>query len=312
MLTPEDLQYAPLVAKLREWNLTYRTDAQFPIANVDVSRVAQVREPSHLAPMMRVEEYRQQMANGAVFPPVLLRETGGNPLLIDGNTRLAAARKIGRKTFPALIVETNTPEMALILAAAVNQMGGERLTATEAHEAAILMMQQNYPDGAIARELGRDLSQVRRWRNQRDVVERAEGLGLTKQTELLSAGTLGKLADVRHEAPFTELTRLFADVRPTEKQAKEMVGRVVQSTSDEAALKAIEELREELAPGGPPPHAVNKRSNTIPLVRAAMGNLLKLIGKPREGFDPAKRDEELERWQKLRSLCDEMLEALRS
>src|SRR6266704_894387 len=126
------------------------------------------------------------------------------------------------------------------------------------------------------------------------------------------AGQLGERGLVPNIGQLAELTRLLADVRPTEKQAKEMVGRVVQSTSDEAALKAIEELREELAPGGPPPHAVNKRSNTIPLVRAAMGNLLKLIGKPREGFDPAKRDEELERWQKLRSLCDEMLEALQS
>lgn len=312
MLSPEDLQYAPLVSKLREWNLTYRTDAQFPIADVDIATAAQVRDAGHIAPVLRVEEYRQQMANGAIFPPVLLRETDGRPLLIDGNTRLTAARKIGRKTFPALIVDTKTPEMALILAAAVNQMGGERLTATEAHEAAILMMQQNYPDGAIARELGRDLSQVRRWRNQQDTIERAKTLGLTKQTENLSAGVLGKLADVRHEAPFAELTRLFADVRPNEKQAKEMTTQVVQATSDEAAIKVIQDLREELAPAGPPPHAANKRSNTVALVRAAMGNLLKLVGNPRGGFDPAKRDEELERWQKLRSLCDEMLEALRS
>jgi len=174
------------------------------------------------------------------------------------------------------------------------------------------MMQQNYPDGAIARELGRDISQVRRWRNQQDVLKRAEGLGLTEQVKLLSAGALGRLAEVRHEAPFTELVRLFADVRPGEKQAKEMVGQVVQTTSDEAALKVIVDLREELAPAGPPPHAANKRSNTVPLVRAAMGNLLKLAGRPREGFDPAKRTEELERWQKLRALCDEMLDALQS
>jgi ParB-like chromosome segregation protein Spo0J len=312
VLTPEELQYAPLIAKLREWNLSYHVDPQFPIARIDVSGAAQVRDVAHIAPSLRIEEYRQQMANGAIFPPVLLRETAGNPLLIDGNTRLAAARKVGRKTFPALIVDTKTPEMALILAAAVNQMGGERLTAAEAHESAILMMQQNYPDGAIARELGRDLSQVRRWRTQQDVLKRAEALGLTEQTKLLSAGTLGKLAEVRHEQPFAELTRLFADVRPAEKQAKEMVGQVVQATSDEAAIKVIAELREELAPAGPPPHAANKGSNTVPLVRAAMGNLFKLSGRPREGFDPAKRDEELERWRKLRVLCDEMLEAMRA
>src|SRR5258707_15666421 len=100
---------------------------------------------------------------GGVCPPMLI----GKPnIMIDGNTRLAAAKRVGRKTFPAIVVEIDSPERAKILAAAVNQMGGERLTSGEAHEASLLMMQQGYPDLAIARELGRDMSQGRRWRIQ--------------------------------------------------------------------------------------------------------------------------------------------------
>jgi hypothetical protein len=310
VLTPEELQYAPLIAKLREWNLEYRVDAHFPLANIDVSGEAQVRGVSNIAPAQRVEEYRQQMANGAIFPPLLLRETGRNPLMIDGNTRAAAARKIGRKTFPAIIVDTRTPEMALILAASINQMGGERLTAGEAHEAALLMMRQGYPDGAIGRELGRDISQVRRWRNQQEVMKRADALGLSKQVGMLAAGTVGQLANIAHEAPFAELTRLFADVRPNEKDARGMVQQVNQAASDDEALKIIRDLREELAPAGPPPHASTKGRSPIPLVRASIANLVKYAGKPREAFDPAKREEELDRWRNLRRVCDEMLDAL--
>lgn len=312
VLSPEELQYAPLIAKLREWNLDYRVEAKFPISDIDVSGEAQVRGATNIAPVQRIEEYRQQMANGAIFPPVLLRKTGGKPLLIDGNTRLAAATKVGRKTFPAIVVDTKTPEMALILAAAVNQMGGERLTASEAHEAALLMMKQGYPDSAIARELGRDLSQVRRWRNQQEVAKRAETLNLSNQVKQLSAGALGQLANIQHETPFAELTKLFADVRPNEKDARGMVQQVNQAASDEEAVKIIQDLREDLAPAGPPPHAATKGRSPIPLVRAAVANLLKYQGKPREAFDPAKRDEELERWQKLRQVCDEMLSALRA
>lgn len=307
VFSPEELQYAPLIAKLREWNLIYEVNREFPIADVERASTAQVREVSHIAPAQRVEEYTQQMRNGAIFPPVLLRTPN---LLIDGNTRLAAAKRVGRKTFPAIIVDTKTPEMAKILAAAVNQMGGERLSPAEAHEAALLMMQQNYPDQAVARELGRDLSQVRRWRNQRDVAQRAQRLGLSEQVERIPRSTLGALAGVTLDEPFTELTKLFADVRPQEKQAKDLASQVVQSPSEQAAVAKVAELREELAPAGPPPHAATR--SEVPLVRAAVAKLLKLSGRASAGVDPAKKQEELERWENLKRVVDEVLAALRS
>jgi ParB-like chromosome segregation protein Spo0J len=305
VLSPEELQYAALEAKLREWNLTYHAEREFPITDVNRLSEVQVREGSHIAPAQRVEEYAQQMRNGALFPPILLRTPN---ILIDGNTRLAAAKRIGRQTFPAVIVDTKTAEMAKILAASVNQMGGERLTATEAHEAALLMMRQGYPDAAVARELGRDLSQVRRWRNQRDVEERAERLGLADQLPVIPRNTLGTLSGISREEPFAELVKLFADVRPAEKQAREIVQQAVQAPSDEAAVAKVAEIREELAPVGPPPRAAARRE--LPLVRAAIGNLLKIRGRVDVAFDPAKRDEELKRWQELRQVIDEVLKAL--
>ena len=88
------------------------------------------------------------MRNGAMFPPILLMAPD---LLIDGNTRLKAAQRIGRQTFPAIIVDTKTRDMALILAASLNQMGGERLTPEEAHEAAMRMMHRLSRRGDRAR-----------------------------------------------------------------------------------------------------------------------------------------------------------------
>lgn len=306
MLSPEDLQYAVLQAKLREWNLTYTVEREFPIASVQRESAAQVREASHIAPALRVEEYAQQMRNGAMFPPILLRTPN---VLIDGNTRLGAAKRIGRRTFPAVVVDTKTAEMAKILAAAINQMGGERLTAAEAHEAALLMMRQGYPDPAVARELGRDLSQVRRWRNQHEVEGRAATLGLAEPASQIPRNTLGTLAAVTHDEPLAELVKLFADVRPAEKQAREYVTQVMQAPSDDAAVAKVAELREELAPVGPPPRAAARRE--LPLIRAAIGNLLKVRGRVDVAFDPAKRDEERKRWEEVRQVVDEVLTALR-
>jgi hypothetical protein len=38
----------------------------------------------------------------------------------------------------------------------------------------VFKLQQGYPDNAVGRELGRDISQVRRWRTPRDVQEKAK------------------------------------------------------------------------------------------------------------------------------------------
>jgi ParB-like chromosome segregation protein Spo0J len=303
---PDQLQHAALAAKLNEWGLEYTVNRDFVIADVVVQKEAQVREATHIAPTMRVEEYSQQMRNGAIFPPVILRTPN---VLIDGNTRLAAAKRIGRKTFPALIVDTKTKDTAKILAAALNQMGGERLNPSEAHEAALLMMRNDFPDAVVARELGRDLSQVRRWRNQRDVEHRAEQLGLGEEIKQISRTTLGTLAGVSREEPFVELVKLMADVRPKEKDAKQYVTDAMQAPSDEEAVAAIVSLREELAPVGPPPKTAARRQ--LPLIRAAIGNLLKIEGNPDVAFNPASRDEELARWEHLRRVVDEVLAALR-
>ncbi len=71
MLTPEELQYAPLLSKIKAWNLDCQVNAEFPINKIERSAAAQVRDPSHIAPSQRVEEYTQQMRNGAIFPPML-------------------------------------------------------------------------------------------------------------------------------------------------------------------------------------------------------------------------------------------------
>ena len=296
---------APLIAKLREWNLRYELDAEFPLDNVRRDGHQQVRQQIHIAPVLRVDEYTQQMRNGAIFPPILLMSPD---VLIDGNTRLAAAKRIGRKTFPAIIIDTKTREMARILAAAVNQMGGERLTPEEAHEAALLMMQQGYPDAAVARELGRDISQVRRWRTQRDVEEKAKGLGLVEQVTLIPRSALGALSAITHEEPFIETAKLLADMRPTEKQAKEIVTQIQQAPSDQAAMEKIASLRDDLAIGGPPPGRPGRRE--LPLVRASIANLLKLEGREEAGINLTKKDEERALWLRLEQVVNNVLNLL--
>jgi ParB-like chromosome segregation protein Spo0J len=304
---PPDFSYTPIIAKLREWNLTYEIVADFPLDRVRRDDESQVRQLAHIAPALRVEEYAQQMRNGAMFPPILLMTPD---LLIDGNTRLKAAQRIGRHTFPAIIVDTKTREMARILAASLNQMGGERLTPEEAHEAALLMMRSGYPDTAISRELGRDIAQVRRWRTQRDVEHRAERLGLGDEIQQIPRGTRGLLAGVTHEQPFVETTRLLAEIRPVEKQAKEIITEVQQATSDQAALDLVARFRDDFAPAGPPPHASTRKD--LALVRAAIATVIKHQSSLDTVINRGQRDEELERWTNLQQVAYKALRYIES
>jgi hypothetical protein len=301
----EAFRYLPFELKLREWNLSYELVPEFKIDSIRRDPTVQIRSAVHIAPKERVEEYAQQMRNGAQFPPILIYAPN---TLIDGNTRVAAATRVGRKTFPALVVNARRPEMAKILAASINQMGGERLTVEDAHDACQLMMQEGYLDAAIARELGRDMTQVRRWRQQRDVEEHAARLDI--KVERIPATALRTLAPLTHDEPFAELTKLFADVRPFAKDAKTMVAEVMQAPSDTEALAVVARMREELAPEGPPPHKEN-RNQEANLARAAIGNLLKFDGRPLAAFDPAKREDDLGRWTRLAGVVQQVLTALR-
>ncbi len=306
MFNSDPFRYLPFEAKLREWNLQYEVVPEFPIDQIRRDPSVQVRSGQHIAPRDRVDEYTQQMKNGAQFPPIILYKPD---ILIDGNTRLAAAKRVGRKTFPAIVVNARRPEMGKILAASVNQMGGERLTVEEAHEAAQLMMKEGYPDAAIARELGRDMTQVRRWRAEKDVRDHAERLNMSLAG--IPATALRTLVAIPHDEPFAEMAKLFGDVRPTVNAAKEMVTKAAQAPSDEEAIKIIEALREELAPEGPPPHREN-RNKEAQTARMAIGNLLKFEGRAIAAFDPGKLEEDIERWERLATVAQEVVQFLRN
>jgi len=231
-----------------------------------------------------------------------------NHAIIDGNTRLAAAKRVQRKTFPVILVDAKTEDMAVILAAAVNQMGGERLTSSEACNAALRMMTGGYPDHAIGRELGRDLSQIRRWRAQKDATERATGLGLN--LENVPRTSVEKLAEIRLEKPFVEMAKLLVDTRLGAKDTKAIVEEVAKASSESAAVKVVEDKREELAPCGPPPHAAAR--SRIPLARAACGTIIKAGDEPSAVFNPKTKDEELDRWTKVGAAAAKVIAAIQA
>lgn len=295
-------------AKLRDWNLTYEYVEEFPVAEIRAEAWAQVREEAHIADKETLAEFRTQMAQGATYPPIVLMHPD---VLVDGNHRVATAKALRRKTFPAFIVQFNSVDLAKSFSAAVNQMGGRRLTTHEAFQAATTMMTRGMADEAIAREIGRSPSSVRDMRRQNEFTERSARIPeIAAMAKSLPARAQMKLAQITHDPAFAEAVKVVAETRAPAQTVSDIVQAATAARTDADAITAVRAKRDELAPAGPPPNRV-----TIPaeVKQSSMhiGGLLKLGANTLAMLDlssPERRAESLAKWQRVRDLATEIID----
>lgn len=264
-------------AKLRDWLIPYTYVAEFPVADVENVPWTQVRQAAGHLNKDTVSEYRTQMAQGAVFPPIVIMQPN---VLVDGNTRLAAAKGLRRKTIPAFVVQFNSVDLAKTFAAAMNMMGGVRLTPDEAYEAALTMMRRGMADEAVAREIGRSVEATRQMRRRKEFAERSAALPeLTNLAGKVRQSQQVKLAQITHDPVFVEAVKIAAETNASEKDISNIVKAATTARSDREAVEAVHAIRAELAPAGPPPIRV-----TIPpeakTARMQIGGLDKLRADP--------------------------------
>lgn len=294
-------------AKLRDWNIRYEYVPEYPLADVRSAEWAQVRGSDHVHDKDAIAEYRTQMGQGAVFPPILLMHPD---VLVDGNTRKDAARLLRRKTFPAFVAHFPTVDLAKSFAAAMNQLGGRRLTPAEAYDAAVVMLNRGMADEAVAREIGRSVEMVRQMRRQKEFGERS-----STQPEIATAVTSIpqkhqiKLAQISHDPAFVEAVKVVAETKPAAAVVNQIVKAATSARTDSDAIEAVRAIRAELAPAGPPPIRVVVPTE-VKQSRMQLGALVKYADNPMLLLDtatPEARQTAIERWTKVRELADEVL-----
>lgn len=255
---------------LDEWKLPYELEQSFPLAKVKIENATQIRDEAHRAPSDNVEQYTTHMKHGAIFPPIVL---GTNAMLVDGNTRVEACRRLGRKTFPAYKVKFPHLGMAKMIGAALNQMGGDRLSNEEIVNAAEVMMTEGYGDEAIARTLGRSVSHVRNVRRDRTYREAAERTGVDSLP--IQKAHQRVLAAIQHDEPFKAAVELIARAKPSVKDTSALVDRIDKTRSDAEALAQIHAIETQWGPvTGPPP---NPRSLSRSRAKKALRHVRDLL-----------------------------------
>jgi hypothetical protein len=288
-IAPSDVRFESL---FQRWGLKWEFVPELSLADqLKVLDEAQVRDLAHIAPTERVHEYALQMKGGATFPPIVLMAPN---ILIDGNTRAQAGRQAGRTHLPAYRVEVPDLDFAKMLAAALNQMGGARLTPEEANKSAIRMMNLGWPDESIGRELGYAAESVRRWRREAEFSERSSALDLNGYAAKLTKKQRQDVAKIVHDEPFAEMVKLIADTKPDPKDLKELAQVVEKAPSDEQAVEAIKTARVEWVPVGPDPRKVY-RNKSAQQLRMHLGALVGLLATPSTVYDAAGAEKDVPR-----------------
>jgi hypothetical protein len=162
---------------LKKRGLNYTIE--YNIAASDITRPregTQIRDPKHQAPPANVRSYAAAMSTGSKFPAVVVDREG---MLLDGNTRRAAAEKSGT----VLNVIRITDELGLaetkLLQTALNNTNGERLSKEETRAVVVDIVESGVgiDIGAVAVATSYPKNTIGRWAKAAEFVQRARSVG---------------------------------------------------------------------------------------------------------------------------------------
>jgi DNA-binding CsgD family transcriptional regulator len=304
LMTDDDLRRdLRIEGLLNEWNIPFDFDSDYPVRKLDANYdESQVREIKHRAPQENVNEYAIQMRAGAIFPPIVATHNGR---MIDGNTRKGACDMNGVDTFPVYLVKLPQASYGPMIGAALNQMGGKRLTDEEAFLAAETMIRNGHSDEAIARTIGKSAQSVRNYRRQTRYKDAAERTGVSEMK--VTATTQRALADIKLDEPFKEAVQLVSTAKLPLRDVQEMVSRLEDTRSEAQALDVIQEIRTKVAPAGPPPHKKNLTKPATDAGRKIDAFLASVKVPPAELAPTALRADLEPKWKQLHELAGAVL-----
>jgi ParB-like chromosome segregation protein Spo0J len=219
--------------------------AEFPLVNLGSDDVTQVRLPENRMRPPEVKRYKDLLAAGAEFPPVVADKTGR---IIDGNTRWAAYEQGRRTAIPAYICDISSPALARRIGVELNAVHGKRM---EREELTAWLAAGN---GSVSEDDARRLTGwsaevVRRVRAAVQFDSRRAALGISL-TSVLPDTIKAVLNRVTNPDVFADLTRLAdeAGLNASEVRALVSQANTTALTDVAAARNLISESRADNRP----------------------------------------------------------------
>jgi hypothetical protein len=234
--------------RVEKFGFKWEFDYEHPLPDYTRRRV-QIREEKHYVPGEQVTRYREAMRRDDKFPPIVVSK---DDYLIDGNTRVEAARRNEFPTIQTLILDqayeganTSARRRMHLLGAALNLRNGKGIDKEEIRKVVEFVGQDTgYDATRMAALLGATEHQVQSFLAEKRAKDRAEKLnvqlnGSTTASQLRALGT-AKLND----GPWGQLASLVGAAGIAPSELRPLIRGLREAGSDQKALEMLEEERQ--------------------------------------------------------------------
>jgi ParB-like chromosome segregation protein Spo0J len=236
--------------ELNSIGVNFERKAEFVLALVERRAGTQVREQQHQAPRESVDRYTAQLAEGALFPPIVVQADPAAPeerfFLIDGNSRMAALANLKRKVFPAYIVHARDFVTCQEIGIYLNQRNGLSLEKQEALRWAKAALARGTAASRVARISGLSKTTVKRMQGENYFDERAGMVRLDEGLEKrLTQAAKAEIAErIKDDSVFKAIAELADDTGMTAStDLKTLIREVSNAPSEAERLRVIETER---------------------------------------------------------------------
>jgi ParB-like chromosome segregation protein Spo0J len=241
------------LAEIENLGLSYHRVPEYELNRLSHGKRVQVRDVKAYAPKHMVERYTAQMASSE-FPAIVVTSDGW---LVDGNTRIAAAAKRRRSTFPAIVLDVAWADASadeqntlFALAATLNSKGGNPLSPKEQREVARRFIELGWLPAQVAKAIGVPVSRltaIKRAVAAENKVREVGGdvIAVEKAKKLAVLGTTNALS--LHSDPYRRVAELAVKADLSSADTDQLVRRVKDATSDARAAKVLDEAEHEMS-----------------------------------------------------------------
>lgn len=244
-VSPEEAAAALVEDWLQRHEVAYAPLTAIPMDLIDEkrSRTNQARRDSIVTDS--VDRYANALRNGAVFPPIVVFPLGGRLVIVDGNNRQAAARRVGREFIQGFVISEETPsELIQLLTIEANAHHGVTPDTGWRVAQAFQLVSLGYTDQQAADAVNVNVTAVRVARAVQDAEARARKMKVNGFAELPVAmkQTLGTVKD---DPVFFQAVKVALSTGMSLEQTREMTRMVKAIPSEAQRIDAIAAIAKE-------------------------------------------------------------------
>lgn len=239
----------PVIDLVERFGFKWEVEDEYSLP--DLAQRLQIRDEAHYAPSGKVQEICAAFERGERLPPIVVTNDGH---LVDGNTRVTAARRNKSPYIHAVILNVNfegatddETRRLWTLGAAFNARHGNGINREELRRAvAQIGSDPTYSATRIAALLGVTDRVIQGLLAEKKARDRAEGLGFHPNGAFNATklGVMGRQSEYLNDEPFGALFSLVEDTGMGANEIKEVAQRVRDAKSDKGALEILSQEKE--------------------------------------------------------------------